>query len=61
MKNKKLYNDLIDAILKMANDNSQENVQQAILKAFDLAMNTPGAVDPEEFLKNVFQRSDGLH
>jgi len=61
MKNKKLYNDLIDAILKMANDNSPENVQQAILKAFDLAINTPGAIDPEEFLKNVFQQSDGLH
>lgn len=61
MKNKKLYNDLIEAIIKQANDNSPENVQQTILKAFDLAMNTPGAIDPEEFLKNIFDNSEELH
>jgi len=61
MKNKKLYNDLIDAIITQANDNSPENVQQTILKAFDLAMNTPGAIDPEEFLKNIFDSSEILH
>ena len=33
MKNKKLYNDLVDAIITQANDNSPENVQKTILKA----------------------------
>tara|TARA_A100001011_G_scaffold333037_1_gene360553 strand:+ start:138 stop:323 length:186 start_codon:yes stop_codon:yes gene_type:complete len=61
MKNKKLYNDLIDAIITQANDNSRENVQQTILKAFDLAMNTPGAIDAEEFLKNIFEKSKELY
>ena len=61
MKNKKLYNDLVDAIITQANDNSPENVQQTILKAFDLAMNTPGAIDPEEFINNVFDNSEELH
>ena len=61
MKNKKLYNDLVDAIITQANDNSPENVQKTILKAFDLAMNTPGAIDPEEFINNVFDNSEELH
>jgi len=61
MKNKKLYNDLIDAIINLANNNSRKNCQLAILKAFDLAMNTPGAIDPEEFLKNVFDNTEELH
>ena len=61
MKNKKLYNDLIDAIINQANDNSPENVQQTILKAFDLAMNTPGAIDPEEFIKNIFADVEQIH
>jgi hypothetical protein len=61
MKNKKLYNDLIDAIITQDNDNSHENVQQTILKAFDLAMNTPGAIDPEEFLKNIFADVEQIH
>tara|TARA_R100000231_G_scaffold136118_1_gene111132 strand:+ start:928 stop:1113 length:186 start_codon:yes stop_codon:yes gene_type:complete len=61
MKNKKLYDDLIDAIINQANDNSPENVQQTILKAFDLAINTPGAIDPEEFLKNIFADVEQIH
>ena len=61
MKNKKLYNDLIDAIITQANDNSPENVQKTVLKAFDLAINTPGAIDPEEFFKNVFADVEQIH
>ena len=61
MKNKKLYNDLIDAIINQANDNSPENVQQTILKAFDLAMNTPGAIDPKEFIENIFADVEQIH
>ena len=61
MKNKKLYNELIDAIINQANDNSPENVQQTILKAFDLAMNTPWAIDPEEFLNNIFADTKQIH
>ena len=61
MKNKKLYNDLIDAIINQANDNSPENIQQSILKAFDLAMNTPGAIDQKELFKNIFDNTEELH
>ena len=61
MKNKKLYNDLIDAIIKQANDNSPENVQQTILKAFDLAMNTQGAIDSKKFIENIFASVEQIH